>query len=402
MPFQEVVEAEGHLIDSHIMENIFDKVVEYHGRFEVEQFRIGKTNSEPSYLRLKVETPDGELLDRLLHELLNLGCGPVDAVDASLETVEHDKCAPEDFYSTTNHKTHIRNGQQWLDVEDQRMDAMVVVRDGRAYCRRLRDLKAGDSIVVGMRGIRVTPESKERDRLSFAFMANSISSERQVETAVRQTASLVQHAVASKQKVLVVAGPVVVHTGGAAPLAALIRAGWVHGVLSGNALGVHDIEAALFGTSLGVRLSDGRQEEHGHRNHMRAINAINHAGSVKEAVCSGRLCQGILYECVKANVPFVLSGSLRDDGPLPDTITDMNAAQDAYAAQLKSAGLVLCLGSMLHSIATGNMLPSWVRIVCVDINPAVATKVSDRGTGQAVGVVADVGLFLDLLSKALA
>jgi lysine-ketoglutarate reductase/saccharopine dehydrogenase-like protein (TIGR00300 family) len=325
----------------------------------------------------------------------------VDSSDAVLSTVERDCCAPEDFYSTTNHKTHVRNGQRWIEVENQRMDAMVVVSDGRAWCRRLRDLRAGDAIVVGMRGIRVTPESKERDRLSFAFMANSISSERQVETAVRQTTALVRHAVEQKLKVLAVAGPVVVHTGGATGLASLIRGGWVHGVLSGNALGVHDIEAALFGTSLGVRLSDGRQEEHGHRNHMRAINAINHAGSVKQAVESGRLTQGILYECVKAGVPFVLAGSLRDDGPLPDTITDMNAAQDAYAAQLKGAGLVLCLGTMLHSIATGNMLPSWVRIVCVDINPAVATKVSDRGTGQAVGVVADVGLFLNLLSHDL-
>jgi lysine-ketoglutarate reductase/saccharopine dehydrogenase-like protein (TIGR00300 family) len=265
----------------------------------------------------------------------------------------------------------------------------------------LRDLRQGNRIVVGMRGIRVTPESKERDRLSFAFMANGISSERQVETAVRQTAALVRSVLEQKLKVVVVAGPVVVHTGGVAGLAALIRGGFVHALLSGNALGVHDAEASLFGTSLGVRLSDGRQEEHGHRNHMRAINAIYHAGSVSQAVECGRLRSGILYECVRAGIPFVLAGSLRDDGPLPDTITDMNTAQDAYAAELKGAGLVLCLGSMLHSIATGNMLPSWVKIVCVDINPAVATKVSDRGTGQAVGVVADVGLFLDLLSKAL-
>jgi lysine-ketoglutarate reductase/saccharopine dehydrogenase-like protein (TIGR00300 family) len=401
MPFQEVVEAEGHLIDSHIMENIFDKVVEFRGRFEVEQFRIGKTNSEPSYLRLKVETPDEDSLLRLLHELLSLGCAPADASDALLAAVERDRCAPEDFYSTTNHQTHVRHGQEWIEVENQRMDALVVVANGRAWCRRLRDLRAGDQIVVGLRGIRVIPESKERDRLSFAFMSNGISSERQVETAVRQTAELVRHAVERKQKVLVVAGPVVVHTGGVAGLASLIRAGWVHGVLSGNALGVHDVEAALLGTSLGVRLSDGRQEEHGHRNHMRAINAINHAGSVRQAVETGRLTQGILYECVKAGIPFVLAGSLRDDGPLPDTITDMNAAQDAYAAQLQGAGLVICLGTMLHSIATGNMLPSWVKIVCVDINPAVATKVSDRGTGQAVGIVADVGLFLHLLSDDL-
>jgi lysine-ketoglutarate reductase/saccharopine dehydrogenase-like protein (TIGR00300 family) len=222
-----------------------------------------------------------------------------------------------------------------------------------------------------------------------------------VETAVRQTAALVRHAIEEKQKVVAVAGPVVVHTGGAPGLAALIRNGSIHALLAGNALGVHDVEAALFGTSLGVRLSDGRQEEHGHRNHMRAINAIYHAGGIAKAVSTGRLTSGVMYECVKAGVPFVLAGSLRDDGPLPDTITDMNQAQDAYAEQLKGAGLVLCLGSMLHSIATGNMLPSWVKIVCVDINPAVATKVSDRGTGQAVGVVTDVGLFLDLLSRNL-
>jgi len=401
MPFQEVVEAEGHLIDSHVMENIFDTVVEQHGRFEVEEFRIGRTNSEPSYLRLRVTTADQNGLDRLLETLLLLGCAPVDATDAQLREVERDRCAPEDFYSTTNHRTYVRHGEQWIEVENQRMDAMVVVEDGHARCRRLRDLRCGDRIVAGLRGIRVVPESKERDRLAFAFMANGISSERQVETAVRQTTELVRQTLSSGLKVVVVAGPVVVHTGGVEGLSALIRQGSVQALLSGNALGVHDVEAALFGTSLGVRLSDGRLEEHGHRNHMRAINAIYRAGSVRQAVESGRLRSGVLYECVKKCVPFVLAGSLRDDGPLPDTITDMNAAQDAYAAQLQGAGLVLCLGSMLHSIATGNMLPSWVRIVCVDINPAVATKVSDRGTGQAVGVVADVGLFLDLLSKAL-
>jgi len=402
MQLNEVVEAEGHLIDSHILEQIFDKVVEHNGRFEVEQFQIGRTNSDASYLRLRVEAPGHDEMQHLLQELLGLGCSPVDAADARLWTVERDRCAPEDFYSTTNHRTLVRVGQGWVTVENQRMDALVVVEGGRAWCRRLRDIRAGDQVVIGMRGIRVIPESKERDRLAFASMSNGISSERQVETAVRQTAALVRGTIEQNLKVVVVAGPVVVHTGGVAGLSQLIRRGWVQAVLSGNALGVHDVEAALCGTSLGVRLADGRQEEHGHRNHMRAINAIYHAGGVRQAVASGKLASGILYECVTHNVPFVLAGSLRDDGPLPDTITDMNAAQDAYAECLQGAGLVLCLGSMLHSIATGNMLPSSVKIVCVDINPAVATKVSDRGTGQAVGVVTDVGLFLDLLSKALA
>jgi lysine-ketoglutarate reductase/saccharopine dehydrogenase-like protein (TIGR00300 family) len=286
-------------------------------------------------------------------------------------------------------------------VENQRMDAMIVIANGAAACRRLRDLRQGDRVVVGMQGIRVVPESKERDRLAFAFMSNGISSERQLETAIRQTAALMEQTRAEGKKIVVVAGPVVVHTGGVAALAQLIRTGWVQALLAGNALGVHDIESALLGTSLGVRLSDGRQEEHGHRNHMRAINAIYHAGGIAKAVESGRLTTGVMYECVKSGVPFVLAGSLRDDGPLPDTITDMNRAQDAYAERLKGAGLVLCLGSMLHSIATGNMLPSWVKIVCVDINPAVATKVSDRGTGQAIGIVTDVGQFLGLLANAV-
>ncbi len=400
-PLHEVVEAEGHLIDSQVMERIFDTVVEYGGRFEVERFQIGRTNSDPSYLRLKIETGNEDQMEQMLAQLLGLGCSPVDSGDAETRIVERDRCAPEDFYSTTNHRTLVRHGAAWLEVRNQRMDGLVVVEGGQAFCRRLRDIRAGDKVVVGMRGIRVLPESKERDRLSFAFMSNGISSERQVETAVRQTAALIDQVRASGQKVIVVAGPVVVHTGGAAPLADLIRRGYVDGLLAGNALGVHDIECAVLGTSLGIRQSDGRQEEHGHRNHMRAINAVYHAGGICAAVEQGRLNSGIMYECVKAEVPFVLAGSLRDDGPLPDTITDMNKAQDAYAEQLRGAGLVLCLGSMLHSIAVGNMLPSWVKIVCVDINPAVATKVSDRGTGQAVGVVTDVGLFLDLLARTL-
>ncbi|MCU1326603.1 MAG: bifunctional enzyme conserved domain protein [Bryobacterales bacterium] len=410
MPFQEVVEAEGHLIDSHVMERIFDKVVESNGRFEVEQFRIGRTNSEPSYLRLRLETQSRAEMEHLIAQLLPIGCSPAENVEATLVRIERDKCAPEDFYSTSNHHTQVRVTGEWIEVGSQRMDALVVVRQAEttasgkpeAVCRRLRDIKAGDYVVTGMHGIRVVPESKERDRLAFSFMSNEISSERQVETAVRQTANLARTAREQGKKIIFVAGPVVVHTGGVAGLTRLIRNGWVDGILSGNALGVHDIEAALLGTSLGIRLEDGRQAEHGHRNHMRAINAVNHAGGIRGAVESGRLKKGIMYECVTNNVPFVLAGSLRDDGPLPDTITDMNEAQDAYAEMLKPAGLVLCLGSMLHSIATGNMLPSWVRIVCVDINPAVATKVSDRGTGQAVGVVTDVGLFLELLSRELA
>ncbi|MDQ2712044.1 MAG: TIGR00300 family protein, partial [Acidobacteriota bacterium] len=369
-PFCEVVEAQGHLVDSHIMEQILDTVVEFGGRFEVEHFSIGRTNSDPSRLQLKVEASSEGQLEKMLTQLIGFGCAVTDSGEAKLEEAERDACAPEDFYSTTNQKTLVRHHGQWLEARNQRMDAMIVVRDGIAFCRRLRDVKAGDQIVVGMRGIRVVPEAKERDRQQFAFMSNEISSERQVETAVGQTAAIMQQVRRDGKKIVAVAGPVVIHTGGTASFSRLIRSGWIDGLLAGNALAVHDIEAALLGTSLGVRTSDGRQEQHGHRNHMRAINAINHAGTIKGAVESGRLTSGVMYECVKAGVPFVLAGSLRDDGPLPGVLTDMNQAQDAYAEQLRGAGVVLCLSSMLHSIAAGNMLPAWVKVVCVDINPA--------------------------------
>ncbi len=401
LPFCEVVEAQGHLIDSHIMERIFDAVVEYGGRFEVEQFSIGRTNSDPSSLRLRVEAPSQEQMEQMMTQLLRLGCSASDSSDAETKAADRDKCAPEDFYSTTNQRTLIRRQGHWMEVRNQRMDAMIVVEDRSASCRRLRDIKAGDLVVIGMKGIRIVPEEKERDRLAFSFMSNEISSERQVETAVGQTVALMQQARADGKKIIAVSGPVVVHTGGCHALAHLIRHRWIDALLAGNALAVHDIESALLGTSLGVRTSDGRLEQHGHRNHMRAINAIYRAGGIAQAVRSGRLTTGVMYECVQAEVPFVLAGSLRDDGPLPETITDMNEAQDAYAAHLEGAGVVLCLSSMLHSIAVGNMLPAWVKIVCVDINPAVPTKVSDRGTGQALGVVTDVGLFLELLAKKL-
>ena len=401
MDHHEIVEARGHLVDSNVMERMFDTIVSHGGAFEVEEFHIGRTNVDQSYMRMRVEAPSEEAMAELIEELIDLGCGTEGRENAVTREVERNLCAPLDFYSTTNHRTQVRLEGHWVDVGKQRMDASIVVTPGGVECRKLRDLKKGDRVVCGHEGIRVVPESKERDRLAFSFMSHEVSSERQVETAVSQTAGLIREMKAAGKRVVIVAGPVVVHTGAQAALSGLIRGGYVDCLLAGNALGVHDAEAALLGTSLGIRMSDGRQAEHGHRNHMRAINTVYHCGGIRQAVEEGKIASGILYECVKNNVPYVLAGSLRDDGPLPDTVTDMNAAQSLYAQQLEGAGLVICLGSMLHSIATGNMLPSWVKLICVDINPAVVTKVSDRGTGQAIGVVTDVGLFLHLLHRSL-
>jgi lysine-ketoglutarate reductase/saccharopine dehydrogenase-like protein (TIGR00300 family) len=396
-----VVGAEGHLIDSNILNAIFDKVIERGGAFEVLEFSIGRTNDDFSRISLKVSASNEAGLQRLVEDLMQLGCNPVHEKDAVVRVADRDGCVPDDFYSTTNMRTHVRVGGQWLEVERQRMDAVIALTEGRVECRKLREIRAGDRVVCGLEGIRVTPEFRERDRADFAFMSNEISSERRVEASVSRIAALMRETRASGRRVAFVAGPVVVHTGGATYFIELIRRGWVDVLLAGNALAVHDAELALFGTSLGVDLEAGMPVPGGHRHHMRAINAINRAGGVHAAVASGVLGTGIMVECVRAGVDVVLAGSIRDDGPIVDTITDIVVAQDRYAEALASAGLVIVLSTMLHGIGVGNMLPAWTPVVCVDINPAVVTKLADRGSSQTIGLVTDVGLFLHQLAKQL-
>lgn len=399
--YSEIVHTDGHLVDSQILSKIFDRVIACGSEFEVVEFTLGKTNEAFSHLELRVSSKSPQVLARTLEELVELGCLQTDIADAFLRPAEADRVVPDDFYSTTNHRTFIRLNGSWLDVAHQRMDAVIVVRNAKAECRKLRDVRAGDMIVCGVYGIRIQPEFKERDRLGFAFMANDISSERRTETAVRKIAELIRQSKKEGGRIAFVAGPVVVHTGAVGAFSDLIRGGFVDALLSGNALAVHDVEHSLYGTSLGVDLEHGVPIEEGHKNHMRAINAVNRCGSIQGAVESGVLQSGIMYECVKARVPCVLAGSIRDDGPLPDTIMDLVKAQEAYAQQLAGVKMVICLSSMLHSIGVGNMLPSWVRVVCVDINPAVVTKLSDRGSQQTIGVVTDVGAFLVLLAREL-
>jgi lysine-ketoglutarate reductase/saccharopine dehydrogenase-like protein (TIGR00300 family) len=367
----------------------------------VQQFQIGRTNNEFSRLTLKVSAPTAESLRLLLEELMPLGCRAVEERDALLRTADGDGVAPADFYSTTNLRTEVRVNGHWVPVSRQRMDAAIVVRGTGAECRKLRELKTGDHVVCGLAGLRVLPQFRDRERADFAFMSNEVSSERRVESSVARIAKIVRDVKHRGERVVFVAGPVVIHTGGAPYFIDLIRRGYVDAVLAGNALAVHDAEQALFGTSLGVDLEAGTPVQGGHRHHMRAINTINRAGGIRGAVESGALPGGVMYECVRSGVEFVLAGSIRDDGPLADTITDIVEAQDRYADVLGSAGLVIVLSTMLHGIGVGNMLPAWVPVVCVDINPAVVTKLADRGSSQTIGLVTDVGLFLHQLAKAL-
>ena len=270
-------------------------------------------------------------------------------------------------------------------------------------CRKLRDLRAGDPVVCFLDGIRVVPEFRERDRHGFAFMTGGISSERHVETSVERIADMIRDVKNSGGRIGIRRRsrrrP---YRRGARTSAISSGGGYVDVLLAGNALAVHDIEGALYGTSLGVSLETGAPVEGGHRHHMRAINAIRRAGGIRAGGGVGPAdARASCIECVKHGVPYVLAGSIRDDGPLPDTIMDLVEAQDRYAEALADVGMAVVLSTMLHGIGVGNMLPSWVKVVCVDINPSVVTKLVDRGSAQTMGVVTDTGLFVHQLARSL-
>jgi lysine-ketoglutarate reductase/saccharopine dehydrogenase-like protein (TIGR00300 family) len=393
--------SQGHLVDSGTLTRILNLIVEEGADYEVLTFKLGKTNRDESHLELEVRSAEEALLEGLADKLVALGCYERKPGEGVFRSAPGDGAAPEDFYSTTHHRTEVFVQGRWREVRRQRMDGVVVLEAGEPVCRKLRDLRAGQPVLCGSSSVRLSPPARDRDPRLFGFMQSEVSSERSVELAVQRIAEELRALRQAGGRIVAVAGPVVVHTGGAPALASLVKAGYVQGLLAGNALAVHDVECALYGTSLGLDLATGRPVDQGHRNHMRAINKIAGAGSLAAAVEQGVLRSGVMYEVIRAGLPYALAGSIRDDGPLPETINDMIQAQAAYERILEDASLVLMLGSMLHSIAVGNMLPSWVKAVCVDIAPPVITKLADRGSAQTVGIVTDAGLFLRGLAAVL-
>jgi len=405
-----IIQIEGHLLDAGIMNRALDLVVGNGGSFKVLNFNLGIERQSTSSAEVRVSAPDHEVMETIMGQLIDLGAvtPPTEVQDAKTETCEQTGVSPDDFYVTTIYPTEVRVNGEWVRVQQQRMDGAIVISDlaegATAHCKILRNLTKGDRVVVGVEGIRTVRNKISRDSKTtdeFSFMGAGVSSERRVELVVEQIAWELRQIRDRGGKVVVTAGPVVIHTGGAKHLSRLIRDGYVQGLLGGNAIAVHDIEQALMGTSLGVDMQKGTPVRGGHRHHLKVINTICRYGSIAKAVEKGVIPKGIMYECVKHNIPFCLAGSIRDDGPLPDTQMDLIKAQTEYAKLLEGTDMILMLSTMLHSIGVGNMTPSGVKMVCVDINPAVVTKLSDRGSVESVGVVTDVGLFLSLLVSQL-
>lgn len=400
----ELITLDGHIIDSLTLSKVLDILVAAGVDYEIRRFEIGKTHDETSHAEILVRAPDEERLQRVLHEVQQHGA-VISQENAELQPTLQDGVFPEGFYSTTNLETFVRIEGNWLPVERIEMDCGVrVTRTGsgwRAECVPLHRVKQGEMVVVGTAGVRVTPAPRREAESVFHFMGSEVSIEKPKTRIVQAVARAIRDTKAQGQKVLFVSGPAIVHTGAAPYLERIIRAGWIDVLFAGNALATHDIEYALYGTSLGIALDTGIPETHGHEHHLRAINTIRALGGVRQAVEKGVLKGGIMHACVVAKVQYVLAGSIRDDGPLPDVITDAMQAQDAMREAIRGVGLALMVATTLHSIATGNLLPASVTTFCVDADADTVIKLTDRGSHQAFGIVTDCAFFLKELAEQL-
>jgi len=397
----ELVELKGHIIDSLSLPRVLDAVLAQGGQFEIEEIIVGKTRDDQSCARIRIQAATAEKLESILGYIEKEGANRLDHENARLEPAPKDGVFPDDFYCTTNLPTSVRVAGEWLPVEPIEMDCGIVVENGRAQTVPMNRVLRGQMIVVEHEGVRVEPQQRRESHGVFEFMISTVSSEKPKALMVTEVARRIVETKKQGRKVLLVGGPAIVHAGAGAAVEGMIRDGWIDVLFAGNALALHDIESALYGTALGVSLEEGRPAPHGHEHHLRAVNTIRRVGSIAEAVRQGVLKRGIMRECVLAGVPFVLAGSIRDDGPLPEVITDVLEAQDAMRRQLPGIGLALMVATTLHSVATGNLLPASVEVVCVDINAAVVTKLADRGTHQAMGVVTDAALFMRELADEL-
>jgi lysine-ketoglutarate reductase/saccharopine dehydrogenase-like protein (TIGR00300 family) len=403
--FSETVELRGHIIDSLILPKVLDQILTQGGSFKIGEIKIGQNRVDQSYARIEVSAPTPEALDDIVLRLRQHGAEVIEKADVQLAPAPADGVFPQDFYVTTNQQTFVNVDGAEIEVHPAMMDCVIVVDRGagRATASKFHEVRRGMQVVVGHQGIKVAPLQRSTARTDvFEFMATSISVEKPKSGVIREMARELKRARREGGKILFVAGPALVHTGAAEYLEKLIEWGYVDLLFAGNAIAVHDIENTLFGTSLGVNLEQGSLTHRGHENQMRAINAIRQAGSIARAVETGLLQRGIMAACIRHGVQFILAGSIRDDGPLPEVITDTLAAQDAMREKITGVTIALMMGTMLHSMAVANLLPATVKTLCVDINPAVISKLTDHGTFQAVGLVADIEPFLRELTGYLA
>ncbi|MEX5218061.1 MAG: TIGR00300 family protein [Nitrospira sp.] len=408
-PVHETVILQGHIIDSLILAKVLDTVLMMGGSFDLKEVRIGATREDPSRAKIDVQAPSQRLLAEILQAIQPHGAAVERESDCAYQPAPSDGVLPDGFYATTHLTTQIRLEGEWTDVEGIEMDLAISIDPikNKARAVPMGDVKKGELVVTGREGIRVIPLERPKERDVFSFMASVVSSERPHHPVIADVAKRLARLRESYRqgrpasKVLLAGGPAIVHAGGRDALAWLIESGYIQVLFCGNALAAHDLEVALYGTSLGYGITAGRAVPHGHEHHLRTINRIRSLGSIQQAVATGLITSGIMAAAVRHGVDVIMAGTIRDDGPLPGVITDSVEAQRAMRAAIPEVGLALLVASTLHAVATGNLLPASVPTVCVDVNPSVPTKLADRGTFQAVGVVMDAASFLTELGREL-
>jgi lysine-ketoglutarate reductase/saccharopine dehydrogenase-like protein (TIGR00300 family) len=401
--FSETIELRGHIIDSLILPKVLDQILTHGGNFKIAEIKIGKKRADQSFARIEVSAPTSEALDELVLRLHQHGAELVKRKNAQLAKAPADGVFPHDFYVTTNQQTFFRFDGKEIEVRPVMMDSAIAVDRKKRAARAVKffDVGAGDEIVVGHQGVRVVPVQRSTSHTDlFQFINTIVDADEPKSAIIRELGRELQRARKEKGRMAIVAGPAIVRTGAGQHLVRLIEHGYVDRLFAGNAFAVYDVERALFGTSLGMS-PDLAFARGGHENHMRAINAIREVGGIASAVEKKILSSGIMHACVLHNVDIVLTGSIRDDGPIPGVATDVVEAQKIMREKLADVTHVLLLATIQHSLAVASMLAPTVKTVCVDMDSAAVERAVEQQPLQSIGLVTDVEPFLRELADCL-
>jgi lysine-ketoglutarate reductase/saccharopine dehydrogenase-like protein (TIGR00300 family) len=400
----ETIELRGHIIDSLILPKVLDQILTHRANFKITEIDIGKKRADQSFARIEVSAETGEALDELILRLRQQGAEVVERANAQVAATPADGVFPTDFYVTTNQQTFVRFDGKEIEVQPAIINSAIALdrKKGAARAVKFFDVKKGDEIVIGHQGIRVVPLQRATTHTDvFQFINTTVGAEEPKSAIIREIAEELRRAHNAKGKIAIVAGPAIVRTGAGQHLVRLIEAGYVDRLFAGNLFAAYDVERALFGTSLGIN-PDLAVARGGHENHLRAINTIREAGGISAAVRQKILTGGILHACVRHEVDIVLTGGIRDEGPIPGVTTDVIEAQKIMRQKLADISHVILLAALQHSLAVASMLATNVKTVCVDIDPPAVERAIEHQPLQSIGLVTDVEPFLRELADCVA
>jgi lysine-ketoglutarate reductase/saccharopine dehydrogenase-like protein (TIGR00300 family) len=399
----ETIELRGHIIDSLILPKVLDQILTHGANFKIGEIKIGERRADQSFARIEVSAETSESLDELMLRLRQHGAEVIERANVQLASAPANGVFPRDFYVTTNQQTFVRFDGKEIEVQSAMINSAIAVDRKKSSARAVKffDVNKGDEIVVGHQGVRVVPVQRSTTHTDlFQFINAIIDADEPKSAIIRELSEELRRVHAGKGKIAIVAGPAIVRTGAGQHLVRLIESRYVDRLFAGNSFAAYDVERALFGTSLGIS-PDLAFARGGHENHLRAINTIREAGGISAAVHQKILTRGVMHACVCRNVDIVLTGAIRDEGPIPGVTTDIIEAQKVMRKKLADVTHVMLLATIQHSLAVASMLAPTVKTVCVDIDPSAVEKAVEHQPLQSIGLVTDVEPFLRELANSL-